>query len=172
MATLEIRRHTDNDEDVLSDEGMAAAVRIGERLDGDYDLVVSSGAQRATQTAACLLAGLGEIVAGGVAVDEGFRSDREHEWREAYQEAGGGHLDDFRRVAADLVEEDSAVLAEALERTLDRLEDDGRALLVGHSPTSEAAILGLTGVTVDALDKGAGVVVEEDGDGWIVEAVR
>lgn len=172
MATLEIRRHTDNDKDVLSDAGVTAALRIGERLDGDYDRVVSSGAQRATQTAACFLAGLGEVVEDGVIVDEGFRSDRESEWRDAYEEAGGGHLDDFRRVAPDLVAEDSETLADALERTLDDLDPDGRALFVGHSPTSEAAVLGLTGVTVDPLDKGAGILVEETDDGWTVEELR
>lgn len=163
--TLEIRRHTDNDADVLSAEGVDDAVRIGAgELEGPYAVVVSSGAQRATQTAACMLAGLGQAVPGGVVVDEGFQSDREDEWRAAYQEGGGGHLDDFRRVAPDLVEEDGQVLADALRRTLDRLEDGQRALLVGHSPTSEAAVLGLTGVTVEPLGKGEAVTVVVEGD--------
>ena len=168
---LEIRRHTDNDGDVLSPDGVVAALRIGrEELQDRYAVAVSSGAQRATQTIGCLLAGRGVSVPGGVIVDEGFRSEREDEWRAAYGETGSGHLDDFARVAPDLVEDDGAVLAGALRRTLDRLDDGEQALLVGHSPTSEAAVRSLTGVTVEPLGKGDGVVVTVDGDD--VDVVR
>lgn len=157
---LEIRRHTDDDGDVLTTDGIQAAVRLGrDELEGGYTLAASSGAQRATQTVACLLAGLGEEVPLGVVVEDGFRSDREDEWRDAYGEAGSGHLDDLRGAASALVEEDSAVLAAALERVLAHLDDGQRALVVGHSPTSEAAVLGLTGETVEPLGKGEGVLV-------------
>lgn len=160
---LEIRRHTDNDGDTLNRQGVADAVRIGrDELEGPYAVAISSGAQRATQTVACMLAGSGQQVPGGVVVDTGFRSDREEQWRAAYQ-VGGSHLDDFRRVAPDLVAEDGAVLAGALRRTLDLLDDGERALVVGHSPTSEAAVLGLTGRVVDPLDKGEAVIVTFDG---------
>jgi len=54
---IELRRHTDNDGDVLSPEGVRAAVQIGASLGGPYELMVSSGAQRATQAAGCFLAG-------------------------------------------------------------------------------------------------------------------
>ena len=167
---LEIRRHVDDDgEDRLTSTGVDTALGLGrEGLRGPYALAVSSGAQRATQTIACLLAGLGESVPGGVVVDDGFRSAREDEWRAAYAEAGSGHLDDLARVAGALVEEDGATLAEALRRTLDALGDGERALLVGHSPTSEAAVRSLTGVTVDPLGKGEAVVVVDDGDGYDV----
>ena len=162
---LEIRRHTDNDGDVLTPDGVAAALRIGrEELDGPYALAVSSGAQRATQTIACLLAGLGAPVTDGVVVDEGFRSDREDEWRQAYGETGSGHLDDFARVAPELVDEDGALLAGALRRTLARIDEGERALVVGHSPTSEAAVRSLTGVTIEPLGTGEGVLVTVDGD--------
>jgi phosphohistidine phosphatase SixA len=44
------------------------------------------------------------------------------------------------------------------------LPDGGRALVVGHSPTNEAAVLGLAGEIVEPISKGGGVlVVEEDG---------
>jgi hypothetical protein len=43
---LELRRHTDNDGDVLSEEGVQAALEIGRRLTGRYALLVSSGASR------------------------------------------------------------------------------------------------------------------------------
>ncbi len=47
---------------------------------------------------------------------------------------------------------------------LEGLPDGGRALVVGHSPTNEAAVFGLTGQEVGPLSKGAGVLlVEEDG---------
>lgn len=49
-----LRRPTDNDGDVLIAEGVDAALRIGRGLSGDYQVMVSSGAQRATQTLACL----------------------------------------------------------------------------------------------------------------------
>lgn len=161
---LEIRRHTDNDGDVLSDDGVTAAVELGRGLGADYDLVVSSGAQRATQTAACLLAGLGRPVPDGVIVHPGVRSDREDEWRDAYSESGSGELEAFREVAPDLVASESEVLSGALEDVLDRLDDGGRALVVGHSPTNEAAVLGLTAETVASLGKGEGVLVTVDGD--------
>lgn len=163
---LEIRRHTDDgDDDLLTVEGITEAVRLGrEELLGGYALAASSGAQRATQTVASMLAGLGEAVPQGVVVEAGFRSVREDEWKDAYGEAGSGHLDAFRDVAPELVEEDSAALAEALERVLAHLDDGERALVVGHSPTSEAGVFGLTGAVVEPLGKGEGVLVTVDGD--------
>jgi hypothetical protein len=47
---------------------------------------------------------------------------------------------------------------------LDRLPEGGRALAVGHSPTNEAAVLGLTGSIVEPIAKGAGVLVVAEGD--------
>src|SRR6266542_6672040 len=43
---IELRRHTDADGDVLTDEGVAAALELGARLRGGYQLAVSTGAQR------------------------------------------------------------------------------------------------------------------------------
>jgi broad specificity phosphatase PhoE len=161
---VELRRHTDNDGDVLTPEGVQAAIEIGSRLTGGYDLLVSTGAQRATQTLACFLAGLGEKVRQGVVVEPGLRSRVEDRWRAAYEKAGSGDLPALREADAELVEEDCAVLAASLRRALDALPDGGRALVVGHSPTNEAAVLGLTGEIVDPISKGEGVlVVEEDG---------
>ena len=78
---VELRRHTDNDDDVLSDDGVGQALEIGTGLRGDYDVFVSSGAQRATQAAACFLAGYGRPVPAGVIVEPGLRSDVEDRWR-------------------------------------------------------------------------------------------
>ena len=161
---VELRRHTDADGDVLTPEGVRAALEIGARLAGGYDLLVSTGAQRATQTLACFLAGLGEKVLRGVVVEPGLRSAAEERWRAAYEKAGSGTLQALREVDPELVEEDSAALGAALRRVLESLPDGGRALVVGHSPTNEAAVFGLAGEIVEPISKGGGVlVVEEDG---------
>ena len=161
---IELRRHTDNEDDVLTAEGVEAALEIGARLRGGYHVAVSTGAQRATQTLACFLAALGQQVPGGVVVEAGLRSDVEDRWRAAYQKAGSGELGALREADPDLVAEDSERLGAALRRVLDRLPDGGRALVVGHSPTNEAAVLGLTGEIVAPLAKGAGILVVGDGD--------
>ena len=161
---IEVRRHTDNEGDELTAEGVKAALDIGSRLSGDYDVLVSTGTQRATQTLACFLAGLGQKVPNGVLVEHGLRSDSEGRWRDAYAEAGSGELDALRAADADLFEEDSAALGAALRRVLDFLADGQRALVVGHSPMSEAAIFHVTGERVPPLSKGAGVAVVAEGE--------
>jgi hypothetical protein len=54
---------------------------------------------------------------------------------------------------------------------VERLDDGQRALAVGHSPTNEAAVLGLTGELLAPLGKGAGVLVTEDGGHHRVEVL-
>jgi broad specificity phosphatase PhoE len=169
---IELRRHTDADEDVLTPEGVAAALTIGARLRGGYHLAVSTGAQRATQTLACLLAALAEQVPGGVVVEPDLRSELEDRWRAAYQKAGSGTLEALREADPDLVAEDSERLGVALRRVLEALPDGGHALVVGHSPTNEAAVLGLTGEITAPLGKGAGVRVVVDDDGYHVEPLE
>jgi phosphohistidine phosphatase SixA len=73
--------------------------------------------------------------------------------------------------AADpgFVNEEAASLGAALARVLEWLSDGERALVVGHSPTNEAAVLGLTGELVAPLAKGAGVLVTEDDGDFRVE---
>jgi hypothetical protein len=166
---IELRRHTDNDGDVLTAEGTSAALAIGSKLPGDYALLVSTGAQRATQTLACFACVLRAPVRGGVVVEPGLRSDREDRWRDAYENAGSGRLEDLRSADPELVESDSRILGEALARVLERLEDGETALAVGHSPTNEAAVLGLTGTVVDPMSKGSGVRITADRDGFQIE---
>ncbi len=162
---VELRRHTDNDDDVLSEEGVRHALEVGAGLAGGYELLVSSGAQRSTQTLGCFLAALGQKVAQGVIVEDGLRSQAEDRWKAAYKEAGTGELDALRSADPEFVEQDSRELGQALGRVFERLPDGARALVVGHSPTNEAAVLGLTGETVAPVSKGGGVlVVQEDGD--------
>ena len=168
---VELRRHTDNDGDVLTPDGVAAALRLGTGLAGGYRVAVSTGAQRATQTVGCLLAALGQLVPDGVVVEPGLRSQREDRWRALYREAGGGELEAMRAVDPAFVSEEAAALGAALGLVLDRLGDGDRALAVGHSPTNEAAVLGLTGQLVAAMAKGAGVLITEDQGSFRVEAL-
>jgi broad specificity phosphatase PhoE len=167
--SVELRRHTDNDGDVLSDDGVAAALRLGATLAGGYRVVVSTGAQRATQTVGCLLAALGQPVPDGVVVEPGLRSQWEDRWRALSKEADGGDLAAMRSVDPEFVDEEATALGAALGRVLERLEDGQRALAFGHTPTNEAAVLGLTGQLVAPLSKGAGVLVTADEDRFRVE---
>lgn len=169
--TVELRRHTAADGDVLTDEGIRAALEIGIRLDTNYDIVISSGAQRATQTAACILAGSGKKVAGGVVVDERFRSDVEDRWRAAYKASGAGDIVSLREADPELVEQESQLLAEALSDVFRNLPEGGRALIVGHSPMQEAAVYGLTHEVVAPLSKGAGIEVSVDDNEYLVAAL-
>jgi broad specificity phosphatase PhoE len=159
---VELRRHTDNDGDVLSDDGVAAALRLGAGLAGGYRVAVSTGAQRATQTVGCLLAALGQAVPDGVVVEPGLRSEREDRWRAIAKEADGDDLTAMRAVDPGFVDEESAALGAALRRVLERLGEGDRALAVGHSPTNEAAVLGLTGELVAPIAKGGGVLLTHD----------
>jgi hypothetical protein len=106
-----------------------------------------------------------------VVVEAGLRSQREDRWRELYQEAGSGELSAMRAADPGFVAGEAAALGAALGRVLDRLADGERALAVGHSPTNEAAVLGLTGELVAPLGKGAGVLVTEDDGTYRVEAL-
>jgi broad specificity phosphatase PhoE len=169
---VELRRHTDSDGDALTEDGVRAALEIGRGLAGGYEVLVSSGAQRATQTLACFACTLREPVPGGVVIQAGLRSRVEDRWRAAYQRAGSGGLAALRGADPELVREDSAVLGAALRHVLERLPEGGRALVVGHSPTNEAAVLGLTRSIIGPMTKGAGVLVVIEGDQARVEPLR
>jgi broad specificity phosphatase PhoE len=167
--SVELRRHTDNDGDELTPDGVRAALEIGARLQGGYELLVSSGMQRATQTLACFLAALGEHVPGGAIVEQGLRTESEGRWRQIYAETGAPNLESFRAADPEFVAGEAERLGAALGRIFDALPENGRALAVGHSPTNEAAVFALTGKFVGPLAKGAGVLVAADGNEYRVE---
>ena len=167
MKTVELRRHTDNDGDQLTTEGVAAAEEIGLQLRPPYDVFVSSGAGRATQTLEIWRTALRS--AAPLEEQPALRSQREDRWREAYRAAGSGAIDAMRAVDPGLVDEQAQTLGAALRWIFDRLPDGGRALAVGHSPTNEAAVLGLTGELIAPLGKGDGVVLIEDSGRYRVE---
>ena len=84
--------------------------------------------------------------------EPGLRLAVEDRWREASMAVGkDASVADMRVFDADLVAQDSQLLDSALRRVFDTLPDGGRALVVGHSPTNEAAVLGLTGQVIPAF---------------------
>jgi phosphohistidine phosphatase SixA len=165
MRYLELRRHPDNDGDALTQEGVAAAERIGQTgLHPPYTLFASTGATRADQTVQILRHAAGQDELPILAVP-GLRSAVEDRWREAAKAAGkGADLEAMRAVDPTLVDAETRLLGQMLREIVDALPEGGRALIVGHSPTNEAAVLGLTRQLVKPLGKGEGVlVVEHDG---------
>jgi phosphohistidine phosphatase SixA len=165
MRYIELRRHPDNDGDALTQEGVAAAEQIGRTgLHPPYTLFASTGARRADQTVQILRHAAGQDELPILAVP-GMRSAVEDRWREAAKAAGKGpDLEAMRAVDPTLVDAETRLLGRMLRQIVDALPEGGRALIVGHSPTNEAAVLGLTGQLVKPLGKGDGVlVVEHDG---------
>jgi broad specificity phosphatase PhoE len=171
MRYLELYRHTDNDGDELTAEGVAAAEELGRsQLSPPYAAFVSTGAARATQMAEILRAAAG---ADDVPVTEapGLRSAVEDRWRAASKAAGkGADVERIRSVDPDLVEKESLILGAALRQVIDALPDGGRAVVVGHSPTNEAAVLGLTGQLIAPMSKGGRALVTEQDGRYGVEA--
>jgi len=100
----------------------------------------------------------------------GLRSSVENRWRDAAKAAGKrADLEDIRAIDPDLVERESWLLGSALRQVVAGLPEGGRALVVGHSPTTEAAVLGLAGLVVPPLGRGKGVLLVEDGEDYRVE---
>ena len=170
MRYVELRRHTDNEGDRLTPQGVADAEVIGrDRLHPPYVAFVSTGAARATQMLEILRHAAGQDETPITPVT-GLRSSVEDRWREAARAAGkGADLDSIRVIDPDLVERESWLLGSVLRQVVDGLPVGGRALVVGHSPTNEAAVLGLAGRVVSPLGKGQGVLLIEDGGTYRVE---
>jgi phosphohistidine phosphatase SixA len=153
MRYVELRRHTDNEGDRLTPRGVADAEMISrELLHPSYAAFVSTGAARATQMLEILRHAVGQDDTP-ITPATGLRSSAEDRWRAAGK---GADLDAMRAVDPDLAERESLLLALALRQVVEGLPEGGRALVVGHSPTNEAAVLGLTGRVVPPLGKGEG----------------
>src|SRR5699024_1563743 len=146
-----------------TDTGVADAQLIGRtRLTPPYHSFVSTGAARATRMAEILrtAAGQNDLIVREVAE---LRSQAEDRWRQVAQAAGkGATVEQMRAVDPELVDRECQLLGAALRGVLALLPEGGRALVVGHSPTNEAAVLGLTGTVVDPLGKGSAVLITED----------
>ncbi len=172
MRYVELRRHTDNDGDQLTAQGVADAQAIGrEGLQPPYAAFISSGAARATEMVTILRHAAGQDDTPIVEVT-GLRSTVEDRWRAAAKAAGrGASVEQIRAVDPDLVDHEERLLGAALRGIVESLPEGGRALVVGHSPTNEAAAAALTGASVQPLGKGAGVLLVEDGGRFTVRAL-
>jgi hypothetical protein len=134
-----------------------------------YALFASTGAARADQTVQILRHAAGQDELPILAVP-GLRSAVEDRWREAAKAAGkGADLEATRALDPTLVDAETRLLGQMLRGIVDALPEGGRALIVGHSPTNEAAVLGLTRQLVKPLGKGEGVLVVEDDGTFQVE---
>jgi broad specificity phosphatase PhoE len=177
LKRLEIRRHaTKGSElggDCLSPEGVTQAHELGRRLRVGYTHLFTSGAQRATQTLACIVAGMGRYVMNGVVVRPGLSSPREVDWRLAAREAGDTRLDKLLAVNPPLVEGEVHRLATELRTILQDLPEGAYALAIGHTPLIECAVYGLTGKIYRPLNPCDGFVIAEQKGGRLeIEEAR
>ena len=171
MRYVELLRHTDNDGDHLTPQGVLDAEAIGRRLHPPYAAFVSTGAARCTEMLEVLRRAAGQEDVP-ITAQPALRSVVEDRWREVAKAAGkGADLEAMRRIDPDLVEKESILLGGALRQVIEGLQDGERALVVGHSPTNEAAVLGLAARVVPPLGKGEGVLVVEDSGSFRVEGL-
>lgn len=147
MRTLELRRHARRDPaaDRLSPAGRAQASEVGKTLTGSYAVVFVSPAQRAAETVAWLLRGLGEQLPEHAVVPGlgGVGND--------------GSPEALAGVVRDLFWE---------------IPEGARALAVGHTPLIERAVFGLTGREIAPLAECEGVVLAQDADSVRVAEIR
>ncbi len=140
-----------------------------DRLHPPYAAFVSTGAARATQVLEILRRAAGQDDVP-ITTAAGLRSSVEDRWRQAAKAAGkGADLEALRAIDPDLVERESWLLGSALRQVVERLPEGGRALVAGHSPATEAAVLGLAGQVVRPLGQGEGVLLVERGGNYQVE---
>ena len=147
MRTLEVRRHArrDPNADRLSADGRAQAEDLGRTLAGGYEVVFVSPAQRAAETVAWLLRGLGaQLPPHGVI--PGL----------------GGEGTDRSPLA----------MAGVLVALLDAVPEGGRGLAVSHTPLIERAVLGLGAEDIDPLGECEGVLLTKEGDEGPVRVVE
>ena len=170
MRYVELRRHTGNEGDRLTPQGAADAEMIGrDGLHPPCAAFVSAGAARATQMPEMLRHAAGQDDTP-ITAATGLRSSVENRWRDAAKAAGKrAALKDIRAIGPDLAGRESWLPGPALRQVVAGLPEDGRALVAGHSPTTETAVPGLTGRVVPPLGKGKGVLLAGDGGDHRVE---
>ena len=118
MRTLELRRHAHRDPaaDRLSQQGRAQAQSVGATLAGGYSVVFVSPAERAAETVAWLLRGLGEQLPAHAVVPGLAAKDND-----------GSPL----------------AMAGVVAALLDAVPEGERGLAISHTPLIERAVLGL-----------------------------
>lgn len=139
MRTLEIRRHAKRDPaaDRLSVAGQVQAEDVGRTLDGTYDVVFVSPAQRAAETVAWMLRGRGAQLPPHAVVPGLAAKDND-----------GTPLE----------------MAGVLSALLDAVPEGGRGLAISHTPLVERGVLGLTAVEIEPLGECEGVALSKEGD--------
>ncbi len=144
MRTLEVRRHAEREPaaDRLSAAGRARAEDVGRGLDVAFDVVFVSPAQRAAETVAWMLRGVGAHLPPH-AVIPGL----------AARDNDGSPL----------------AMAGVLSALLDAVPKGGRALAISHTPLIERAVLGLTARELEPLAECEGVVLTKTDDDAPVE---
>lgn len=144
MRTLEVRRHGKRDPaaDRLSAAGRAQAQDVGRDLDGSYDVVFISPAQRAAETVAWMLRGRGEQLPPHAVIPGLAAKDND-----------GSPLS----------------MAGVLSALLDAVPEGGRGLAVSHMPLIERGVLGLTAREIEPLGECEGVLLTKQGDDAAVE---
>lgn len=144
MRTLEVRRHAKRDPaaDRLSAAGRAQAEDLGRDLDGTYDVVFISPAQRAAETVAWMLRGRGEQLPPHAVIPGLAAKDND-----------GSPLS----------------MAGVLSALLDAVPENGRGLAVSHMPLIERGVLGLTGLEIESLRECEGVLLSKADDDAPVE---
>lgn len=144
MRTLELRRHArrDPDADRLSEEGRAQAQSVGATLSGGYAVVFVSSAQRAVETVAWMLRGLGEQLPAHAVVPG---------------------------LAADDNDGSPLAMAGVVSALIDAVPEGERGLAISHTPLIERAVLGLTGAEIEPLAECEGVVLSKASDDAPVE---
>jgi phosphohistidine phosphatase SixA len=150
VRTLELRRHARRDPaaDRLSPEGQAQAEAVGRTLAGGYAVVFVSPAQRAAETVAWFLRGLGEPLPPAHAIIPGL----------AAADNDGSPL----------------ALAGVMAALLDAVPEDGRGLAISHTPLIERAVLGISVIEIEPLAECEGVLLTKasDEDPIAVEELR
>ena len=139
MRTLELRRHAQRDPaaDRLSQQGRAQAQSVGATLTGGYSVVFVSPAERAAETVAWLLRGLGEQLPAHAVVPGLAAKDND-----------GSPL----------------AMAGVVAALLDAVPEGGRGLAISHTPLIEGSVLGLGGTEIEPLAECEGVLLSRAGD--------
>jgi phosphohistidine phosphatase SixA len=142
VRTLELRRHARRDlrGDRLSPEGRVQAEEVGRTLGGPFAFVFVSPAERAAETVAFFLRGLGQKLPPHAVVPG---------------------------LAAEDNDGSSLAMAGVVSALLDTVVEGERALAVGHTPLIERGVLGLTGRELDPLGECEGVLLTQVDDGHI-----
>jgi phosphohistidine phosphatase SixA len=142
VRSLEVRRHAprEPEADRLSEAGRALAEDVGRGLAGDYAVVFVSPAQRAAETVAWFLRGLGQPLPSDHAVVPGL-------------------------AGSDPGDPGPEGMARTLRELMDRVPAGRRGLAVGHTPLIERGAAGLTGAEIQQLGECEGILVTLEDDG-------